>query len=458
MVSLPSYDPNLFVNGISQQRTTTRLTKDPSRPLFNRNVHGGGPPGSTIKPFVALAGPRSGLRTPRTRVLSTGDFRIPGQRPRLSAMRTAARRGRPARIDRAVGQHLLLPARLRPRRRALRRVHARATASAQPTGIDLRRRDRAASCLRPSGRRSARASPGTSARPSSPASARDYWVATRCSSRAARPRSPTTAIAATPAPRARTARRLSTRPGSRWRSRRRSASPTNTRHLRAVKEGMMATVHGPGARRTRIGVGAPYPDRPARPARRRRSAASATCALDPRSLPYAPAPPGAVRRLRAGGRPDDRGRGDGRARRLRRDHGGADRAQGLRRWLLLPEVAPGCPDRHHGPARPIPLPRRRPARRAPRPAPARPPSPGAGAAALELRQTSTTPRHRQPASTRARREAPTRRHAAVIDRRARIHRGDARTVDWPLLLALCALMGIGLAVLYSAGGDAEPRW
>lgn len=79
MVSLPSFDPNLFVNGISHA-DYRGLMDDPARPLFNRNVLGGGPPGSTIKPFVALAGVDSGLRTPESRVFSTGEFFIPGQR------------------------------------------------------------------------------------------------------------------------------------------------------------------------------------------------------------------------------------------------------------------------------------------------------------------------------------------------------------------------------------------
>ena len=79
MVSLPSFDPNLFVSGISHT-DYRRLMDDPARPLFNRNVLGGGPPGSTIKPLVALAGVDSGLRTPASRVFSTGEFFIPGQR------------------------------------------------------------------------------------------------------------------------------------------------------------------------------------------------------------------------------------------------------------------------------------------------------------------------------------------------------------------------------------------
>ena len=78
MVSLPAYDPNLFVNGISH-KDFRALMDNPSRPLFNRNVLGGGPPGSTVKPFIALAGLDSGLRTAEDRVMSTGEFHIPGQ-------------------------------------------------------------------------------------------------------------------------------------------------------------------------------------------------------------------------------------------------------------------------------------------------------------------------------------------------------------------------------------------
>jgi penicillin-binding protein 2 len=79
MVSLPSFDPNLFVNGISHQDYRA-LMDNPSRPLFNRNVLGGGPPGSTIKPFLALAALDSGMRTADDKVFSTGEFHIPGQR------------------------------------------------------------------------------------------------------------------------------------------------------------------------------------------------------------------------------------------------------------------------------------------------------------------------------------------------------------------------------------------
>jgi penicillin-binding protein 2 len=79
MVSLPAFDTNLFVNGIST-KDYAALSTDPSQPLFNRNVRGGTPPGSTIKPFVALAGLESGLRKPEDTVYSSGEFFIPGQR------------------------------------------------------------------------------------------------------------------------------------------------------------------------------------------------------------------------------------------------------------------------------------------------------------------------------------------------------------------------------------------
>lgn len=78
MVSLPAFNPNLFVDGISRKNYQA-LTSDPYRPLFNRAVLGGYEPGSTIKPFVGLAGLELGVRTPSDGVRSTGEFRLPGQ-------------------------------------------------------------------------------------------------------------------------------------------------------------------------------------------------------------------------------------------------------------------------------------------------------------------------------------------------------------------------------------------
>lgn len=54
-VSTPTYDPNQFVNGISSAQYA-QLRDDPDRPLFNRALSGLYPPGSTVKPMVALAG------------------------------------------------------------------------------------------------------------------------------------------------------------------------------------------------------------------------------------------------------------------------------------------------------------------------------------------------------------------------------------------------------------------
>ncbi|WP_225563078.1 penicillin-binding protein 2 [Rhodanobacter sp. DHG33] len=77
MVSVPTFDPNLFVDGISRADYQT-LTTAPDKPLLNRALRGVYPPGSTVKPFVALGGLELGLRTPADSVLSTGTFCIPG--------------------------------------------------------------------------------------------------------------------------------------------------------------------------------------------------------------------------------------------------------------------------------------------------------------------------------------------------------------------------------------------
>lgn len=78
MVSLPSYDPNPFVNGIGRA-AYAELLNAPSRPLFNRVLLGGYEPGSTLKPFIGLAGLELGLRRPSDTVFSSGAFRLPGQ-------------------------------------------------------------------------------------------------------------------------------------------------------------------------------------------------------------------------------------------------------------------------------------------------------------------------------------------------------------------------------------------
>ncbi|HJT99112.1 MAG TPA: penicillin-binding protein 2 [Rhodanobacteraceae bacterium] len=78
MVSVPSFDPNLFVNGIASADYNL-LLDDPDKPLLNRALRGAYTPGSTMKPFMGLAGLELGLRTPEDTVLSVGEFHIPGQ-------------------------------------------------------------------------------------------------------------------------------------------------------------------------------------------------------------------------------------------------------------------------------------------------------------------------------------------------------------------------------------------
>ncbi len=77
MVSKPAFDPNLFVHGISGKDYRAILNA-PGRPLFNRTLLGGYEPGSTIKPFVGLAGLELEVVTPEDRVFSVGQYFLPG--------------------------------------------------------------------------------------------------------------------------------------------------------------------------------------------------------------------------------------------------------------------------------------------------------------------------------------------------------------------------------------------
>jgi len=78
MVSVPSFDPNLFVNGIGKIDYATLLNA-PDKPLLDRTIAGNFTPGSTVKPYLALGGVELGLRRPEDTVLSVGEFHIPGQ-------------------------------------------------------------------------------------------------------------------------------------------------------------------------------------------------------------------------------------------------------------------------------------------------------------------------------------------------------------------------------------------
>lgn len=77
LVSKPAFDPNLFVHGISS-KDYSAILNSPGRPLFNRPLLGGYEPGSTIKPFVGLAGLEMGVVTGESRVFSSGQYFMPG--------------------------------------------------------------------------------------------------------------------------------------------------------------------------------------------------------------------------------------------------------------------------------------------------------------------------------------------------------------------------------------------
>jgi len=72
-VSRPGFDPNLFVDGIDPQ-SWSELNNSPDLPLNNRAIAGVYPPGSTFKPFMALAALELGKRTPKYTIHDPGYF------------------------------------------------------------------------------------------------------------------------------------------------------------------------------------------------------------------------------------------------------------------------------------------------------------------------------------------------------------------------------------------------
>lgn len=78
-VSAPSYDPNLFVDGIDVENWR-RLSDSPDHPLIDRPIYGTFPIGSTYKPFVALAALKLGVRDPNAKIPDPGYFEYGGQR------------------------------------------------------------------------------------------------------------------------------------------------------------------------------------------------------------------------------------------------------------------------------------------------------------------------------------------------------------------------------------------
>lgn len=76
-VSQPNFDPNLFVDGIDSENWRL-LNESLDKPLIDRTLRGVYPPGSTFKPFVALAGLEAGKRLPPFSISDPGYFTLPG--------------------------------------------------------------------------------------------------------------------------------------------------------------------------------------------------------------------------------------------------------------------------------------------------------------------------------------------------------------------------------------------
>lgn len=77
LVSKPGYDPSLFIDGIDPQ-SWDELNNSPDHPLNNRALRGQYPSGSTIKPFMALAGLNYNIRNPVRTISDPGYFTLPG--------------------------------------------------------------------------------------------------------------------------------------------------------------------------------------------------------------------------------------------------------------------------------------------------------------------------------------------------------------------------------------------
>jgi penicillin-binding protein 2 len=76
LVSAPTFDPNLFALGMSTSQFAA-LQNDLARPLFNRAIRGAYPPGSTIKPMLALAALETGATNLERRSFCRGYFMLP---------------------------------------------------------------------------------------------------------------------------------------------------------------------------------------------------------------------------------------------------------------------------------------------------------------------------------------------------------------------------------------------
>ena len=196
----PGFDPNLFVDGIDPANWEV-LNESPDKPLLNRPLRGAYPPGSTIKPFLALGALTSGKRTATQTIFDPGFFQIPGRSHRFRDDKP----GGHGTVDMyksivVVLRHVLLHARQRDRHRRHARVHVAARLRPQDRHRHRGRAARRAAVARMEARSASPArstarstASGTSATRSRPASGRATTRSRRCSSRTRSRPSPTTA-------------------------------------------------------------------------------------------------------------------------------------------------------------------------------------------------------------------------------------------------------------------------
>ncbi|HUX72930.1 MAG TPA: penicillin-binding protein 2 [Steroidobacteraceae bacterium] len=79
LASTPGFDPNEFARGLTNKQYDA-LQSDPDKPLINRALRGAYPPGSTVKPYYALAALHYAVMTPDQTIFCPGHFNLPGSR------------------------------------------------------------------------------------------------------------------------------------------------------------------------------------------------------------------------------------------------------------------------------------------------------------------------------------------------------------------------------------------
>jgi len=135
--SLPSFDPNGFARGISRSEYLA-LTENPDQPLFNRVLRGTYPPGSTIKPLMALAGLEYDVIKPEDSVYCAGSYSLPGSRHRYREPRRGGTHG-PVDMHRAVMRSCDVYFYKLANTLGIQRIHDSMARMGfgQPTGIDM---------------------------------------------------------------------------------------------------------------------------------------------------------------------------------------------------------------------------------------------------------------------------------------------------------------------------------